>query len=172
MILASFRSYPWLPVRRGWVSEPCLPGAVDETRDLPPHLQGVLRETSYHGVTQWGHSPPAGRGRGGPGAAGRGGACRLEAPPAPTSQISRVWASPPAGGKDSDVFSGRRFTPGEILSRVCSEMSLACASTGRHACPFPICSWKTAVQVLGLLLLVSINSSLQKGGCHLNNSRF
>lgn len=155
MIPASFRPYPRLPVYWGQVSEPRLPGTVDETRDLPSHLQGVLRETSYHGVTQWGHSPPASRGRGGPGAAARGGACRLEAPPAPTSQISCVWASPPAGGKDTDVFSVRCFTPREILSRVCSETSLACAyvcaSTGRGMCPVPICSWKTAVQVLGLL---------------------
>lgn len=62
MISASFRPYPRLPVRQGRVSEPRLQGAADETRDLSPHLQGVLGETRYHGVTQRGHSPPAGRG--------------------------------------------------------------------------------------------------------------
>lgn len=70
------------------------------------------------------------------------------------------------------MFSGRCFTPREILSSVCSETSLACVSAERGTCPIPICSWKTAVQVLSLLLMVSINSSLQKRGCHLKNSCF
>ena len=98
----------------------------------------------------------------GSGAAG-GRACRLEVPPAPTSQIPGVWASPPAVGRTQACSQGDA-SPAEKSSPVSARKHLSCvclcASTGRGMRTVSICSWKTAVQVLGLLLMVSINSSL------------
>ena len=41
-----------------------------------------------------------------------------------SSRVLSVWASPPAGGKDAEMFSGKHFTSREIISSICSETSL------------------------------------------------
>lgn len=115
---------------RGWVSEPRLPGVVDETRDLPPHLQGVLRETSYHGGTQWGHSPPDGRAQGVRGRKGEG--LPPGSPSSPHLTDPRCLGLSTSSGKDAGVFSGRCITRREILSSVCSEASLVCVPVCVH----------------------------------------
>ena len=103
---------------------------MDETRDLPPHLQGVLRETSYHGGTQWGHSPPASRAQGARGRSGEG--LLPGSPSSPRLTDPRCLGLSTSSGKDAGVFSGRRITRREILSSVCSEASLVCVPVCVH----------------------------------------
>ena len=130
VISASFRPYPRLPVRQGWVSEPCLPGAVDETRDLSPHLQGVLGETRYHGVTQQGHSPPASRGSRGH-RAGRS---------LPSGSPSSPHLTDPAClGLSTSRWEGRRRVLREMLhpqrnplQRLLGNVSCMCVHRERH----------------------------------------